>query len=368
MLISIKQTLRTIITSNYFAVSLFIIGGVIRLIYCFQAPVYTTDLLRNLGYGVAFEQCGFKIYDLTPFNLSPLDSQFLWQNHRYTYPAMTPLFFALVSKIWASLFFGKLVLVLLDVASTWLMYRMTKDIWSALFFWLYPVSIWFGAHEGQFEGYVNFLTVCAFYFLHQRKSYAYAFLSFAIQAKLFPVFLCPYFLTKMSWKNPARLVAEMGWGIAGFIPSLIAVYYSGYLGELFNPGYVPTYNPISWSIGDPGLAPYAPVWLVLGHAVTSLIFLIVGLFGMKKTERFWDFFGVMFMVVFAKSTKIGQHWYFMVIPAFCLSIEDQTWRRRMLFAAACICIKSLYSMFIGLIDYQNSPDIMMVLELNFWGF
>ena len=240
---NLKEIVHNIITSKYFVVSLFMIGGLLRLVYCFKVPVYTTDLLRNLGYGIAFENCGFKIYDLTPFNLSPLDSQFLWQNHRYTYPAMAPLFFAVVSKIWASIFFGKLVLALLDVFSTWLIYRMTKDIWTALFFWLNPVSIWFGAHEGQFEGYVNFLTVCAFYFLHQGKSCAYVFLSFAIQAKLFPVFLCPYFLTKMSWKNPRKLAMEFFWGIAGFLPSIMAVCYSGYLSELFNPGYVPTYKP-----------------------------------------------------------------------------------------------------------------------------
>jgi hypothetical protein len=367
MVQTVFQKVKPIITGKTFYVFLIGLGAVLRALYLFELPLYTTDHLRNLGYGLAFWQWGFAVYQLTPFDFSPLDVQFLWANHHYTYPAMTLCFFAMAAKIWPAVFFGKMVLTLFDLCSTWVIYKATQDRWTALLFWLNPISIWFTAREGQFEGLVILLMVLAVYFHKKNKPVAMLFWGLAIQTKLFPVFLAPYFGWTAAWKKPRQLAAQAGWGLASFLPSILAQTQGRYLFHLFGAEYVPRYNPMSWNLFDAANFPYTPQWVVALHAVAGVLFLFAGLWAMKKTGRWEEILPALIFVGFVKMNVLGQFWYMMLVPAFCLPVSHTKWRRVLFALALLFGVKSIYSILWGAIGYQNPADAMMILQYNFWG-
>lgn len=342
--------------------------GLLRAVYCFSVPLYTTDLLRNLGFGKAFHIWGFGVYDLTPPDFSPWPIQFLWPHHHYTYPAVTLLFYAGVTVISTSMAFAKCVLTLLDVLGTWLIYRVTRDRWTALLYWINPLGVWYVSREGQFEALAGLVMILALHELRREKPWALGLLSLAVQTKLFPVFLLPYFLARLSWRDPKRLARECAWGAAGWLPSLAAGLFSGYLIHLFEPGYIPQVNPISWRLHDPMQFYTYPYWLPVAHAGVSLVFLALCLYGMEKQQRVVEFLAPLAFLVFVKSILIGQFWYVTLLPAFCLPVEDTKWRRWLFAACLLFGARELHSIFIGPIGYQNPPDVMSLLEKAFGGF
>ena len=358
--------LRTAIKSPLFW--LFVCGGLLRVYYCFQLPVYTTDLLRNLGYGKAFYTWGYRIYDLVPFDFSPAPSQFLWPNRKYPYPAVTILFYAAVAGVWSSVFFGKLALTLIDTVSARYIYKLTNSRLISLLYWINPMSLWYSSREGQFEGLIVLWIVLAMWALRNKKAYAYALLGLAIQTKLFPVFLGPYFLSKMSWRNPKKLAWEWGFGIISFTPSLIAVVTSGYLTQFIGTGYLPNYNPLSWNLGDPSLYQSYPFWLILAHWIAGFVFVLGCAYGAIRTKEYLGFFAPFVFVWFVKMNIIGQFWYLMQTPAYCLTVSNNRYRILLFCLSFLLGIRSLWSIFIGPVGYQNPEDAMYLVKTAFWGF
>ncbi|MGC9326026.1 MAG: glycosyltransferase family 87 protein, partial [Candidatus Hinthialibacter sp.] len=339
-----------------------------RIYYCFQLPLYTTDLLRNLGYGKAFWDYGFALYDMTAFDLSPWPCQFLWHNYHYTYPPLTLLLFGLIAALHTSMVWGKIVLTIFDALSAWIIGRASGDRWLGLLYWINPISIWYTSREGQFEGYVVFWTVLAVWALQRRKPWAYGLLGAAVQAKFFPLFLGPLFLARMSWKAPARLAREWAWGLAAFLPSLAAFLWGGYPEHLMEKNYVPPVNPISWSIGEPGVYQHFPVWLISSHWVVSVGFLLFCLYGMRRTQQVLPWIAPVVFVVLVRLSQMAQFWYFMLLPAFCLPVEDVKLRRILFVWCAAFGLLSLHSIFIGPTGYLNPPDAVVILQKAFWGF
>ncbi len=340
----------------------------LRLWYVCLAPIYTTDVLRNIGYGEAFWEWGFHIYSLTAFDLSPSPAQFLWHAHHYTYPAMTLLFFAFTAAFHNSIFFAKMVLTLFDAANSCLIVRITKERWLGLCYWIYPISIWYTSHEGQFEAWVVFWMLVAIHELRRGKPWAFAALGLAIQTKLFPVLLIPYFLKHMSWKNLKLLCLETGFGIMSFFPSFYAILKGTYLTRFLQPGYMPDYNPLTWFIVEPQDFPEFPFWLIVGHFLGGFIFVVICINCMKKKNQFWPLFAPLAFVVLVKANIIGQFWYMMLVPAFCMTVEDRKARRVLVIVSFLLGLRSLYSICIGPIGYANPPDAQELIRLSFWGY
>jgi len=340
----------------------------LRLWFVCLPPLYTTDLLRNIGFGEAFWQWGFKIYSITAFDLSPAPAQFLWPTHHYTYPAVTLLFFSSLAAVHNSIFFGKIILTLIDAANAWLIGRVSQDRWLGLLYWLNPVSIWYTSREGQFEAWVIFWMLIALLGVQKKKAWAYGALGVAVQTKLFPVFLIPWFVFKMSWKNTNQLMNEIAWGALSLVPSICAIVFGTYLSRYFDPGYMPFYNPLTWNIANPKWFPHFPYWLIVAHFIAGVIFLCVCFYYACK-RGYWLQAAAPFLFVSAvKTSVIGQFWYMMLVPVFCLTIEDRTWRR--IFFGLCIVlgIRSLVSIFTGPIGYSNPPDAQYIIARSFWGY
>ncbi len=344
------------------------IVAALRLVYCFQLQVYTTDLNRNLAYGKAFSIYGFTLYDLTPYDLSPWPVQYLWPNHHYPYPGATLLFFAALAQLSTAVWVGKLALTALEAANAWLAYKITHDKWTALLLWCNPISIWFASREGQFEPWAAFWSLLAIYALRRGKPWALGALGVAVQCKLFPILLAPMFLMDLSWKQPKRLARKLAWALASLAPTVLASLQSDYMRRFLTPGYIPAYNPITWNLSDPALYPFFPFWLVTAHWAAGLLFVSIGLWGLWQTNAWRQFLAPLLQVVGVKANLLGQFWYLMVVAPFCVAIEDTRWRRGMLTLAVLLGIRSLYSILIGPVGYQNPPDAVYLIEQIFNGF
>lgn len=356
-------------SSSDIVFALLLFGGLaLRLTYCFLSTPYTTDLLRNLGYGKAFWEYGFAVYDMTAFDLSPWPCQFLWHNHHYTYPPMTLLLFSAIALVHTAAPWGKIILTLFDGLSAWVIGKSSGDRWLALLYWLNPIGIWFTSREGQFEGYVVFWTVLAVWAMQKKKPWAYGVFGIAVQTKFFPLFLAPWFLERMSWKAPKRLAKEWGWGIASFLPSVLACIFGGYPAHLMEKRYVPPVNPLTWLLADPTQYGDYPFWLILIHIFLSIGFLFFCLYGIKRTQKITPWLSPMLFVILVRSSKLAQFWYFLLLPAFCLPVEDKTLRRILFVFCASFGLMDIHSIFIGPIGYLNPPDVMVLLQKAFWGF
>ncbi|MEW6238818.1 MAG: glycosyltransferase 87 family protein [Candidatus Omnitrophota bacterium] len=364
----IKKLIVKLETSTPLFIALLAAGAAIRLIYCALPPLYTTDLLRNLGYGKAFPVWGFRLYDLTPSDLTPSPMQYLWPNHNFPYPAVTLLFYALIACLHSSLFFGKLALTLIDAVNARLIFKISQDRILAALYWFNPINIWFGSREGQFEPFVILLMLLALRELQKGRSRAYFYLGLAVQAKLFPIFLAPYFLSRLSWRELGRCVRVAVWGAASLVPSLAAACTSGYMAYFFRPGYIPAYNPITWNLGDPSLYPFFPFSLVLAHGIAGFAFVLFCLYGLRRTRQLMQWLAPLVFVFFVKFNRIGQFWYLMLTPAFCLTVEEPSCRRWLFLFSAALGVRSLYSILIGPIGYYNPPDAQYLNILCFWGF
>lgn len=328
----------------------------------------TTDLLRNIGYGKAFWDYGFAVYDMTAFDLSPWPCQFLWQNYHYPYPPMTLLLYALIASIHTSLPWGKIILTLFDGLSTWAIGKASGDRWLALLYWLNPLCLWFTSREGQFEGYEMFCVILAIWALQRKKTWAYGLYGMAIQTKFFPILLAPLFLERMSWRQPKQLAREFSWGIASLLPSAVACIFGGFPAHLMEKNYVPPVNPLTWTLMDPTTYADFPFWLIISHALASVGFLFFCLYGIKRTNRILPWLAPMLFVILIRSSKLAQFWYFMILPAFCFAVEDRMLRRILFAWCLLFGLIGLYSILVGPIGYQNPPDAMILLNKAFWGF
>ncbi len=340
---------------------------ILRIGYCFAVPMYSTDVLRNLGYGVEFQRYGFRVYELTPCDFSPRDYQYFWPNHHYTYPVVTLLFYALLAALWPSIVFAKTALTVIDGLNAVLIHRITRDRWCALLYWAYPTCVWFASREGQFEPLVNLFSLLAVYALQRRKPMAWMYLALAAQTKLFPVFLVPYALSKLRGKPRRDWIHALLWGLAGLGPSFYALAASGYLHHLFRPGYVPINNPISWALFQPGLHAFTPFWLVFTHWLAGLAFVLACLWFMKMENRWVPYFAPLVFVVFVKANQIGQFWYMMITPAFCMTVENPRPRRVLMLLSLGFGVRSLWSIFISPVGYVNPDDVAVVLERCMYG-
>ena len=281
---------------------------------------------------------------------------------------MTLLLFALIASIHTSILWGKIVFTIFDALSAWIIAKSTGDRWLALLYWLNPISLWYSSREGQFEGYVVFWMGCALWALQRRKPWAFGLIGLAVQSKLFPAFLGIWFIVRMSWKEPKRLLQECSWGLVSLLPTLLAAIWGGYPEHLMEGSYVPAVNPFSWTISDPHRYFEYPFWLILSHQLISIGFLFFCLYGMKRTALWIPWIAPLLFVILLPFSQLAQFWYYILLPALCLPVEDRSLRRILFLWSMAFGLLSIYSILIGPIGYRNPPDAMLILQKAFWGF
>ena len=331
---------------------LFAAATLYRLYLCLQPPLTSTDLLRYIGFGKEFWKYGLTIYNYPAGHFVGAPYAQHWPTMHFIYPALPILFFALVSKIWPALFFGKLVLTAIEGLNAFLIWKISDDRLLALLYYISPASLWWFSREGQYEPLLILFGLIALYFLSRHPQWAYLNLALAIQTKYTPGFLLPYSLMKkIGWREGLFFVI-------GFIPSILFTLRSEYIFRIFTPGYMPTNcNAYTWNIFDAEKLCGTPFWLVVANALLTYSILILCLvfairrvlpapsategspskgrvLRLSKVHQVSEYLGLALIIVFLKSITWAQFWYIPTLPLFALTIEEP--RERRLFFSLCL--------------------------------
>jgi hypothetical protein len=349
---------------------LFVAATLYRLYLCLQPPITSSDLLRYIGFGKEFWKYGLTIYNYPTEHFVGTPYAQHWPRMHFIYPALSILFFALVSKIWPALFFGKLVLTAIEGLNAFLIWKISDDRLLALLYYISPASLWWVSREGQYEPLLVLFGLIALYLLSRRPQWAYFNLALAIQTKYTPGFLLPYFLRKkIGWR-------EVLFFVIGFIPSILFTLRSEYIFRIFVPGYMAANcNSYTWNIFNTDKLCGTPFWLVVANALLTYGILILCLaFAVRsilsprrpepvegskgsvlsslKGHRVFEYLGLAFFIIFLKSLSWAQFWYIPTIPLFALTIEEP--RERRLFFALCLFeMAALHSLLIAPFGWVN---------------
>jgi len=347
---------------------LFVAATIYRLYLCLQPPITSTDLLRYIGFGKEFWKYGLTIYNYPARHFVGTPYAEHWPDQHFIYPALAMLFFALVSKIWPALFFGKLVLTAIEGLNAFLIWKISGDRLLALLYYINPASLWWVSREGQYEPLLVLFGLIALYLLSRRPQFgapvpwAYFNLALAIQTKYTPGSLLPYFLRKkIGWR-------ESLFFIVGFVPSILFTLRSEYIFRIFTPGYMPTNcNSYTWNIFDAEKLCGTPFWLVVVNAVLTYGILILCLvfaarsvlspskgsvLSLSKARRVFEYLGLILFIIFLKSVGRAGFWYIPTIPLFALTI-DEPWQRRLFFSLSLFEMAAFHNLVIGPFSWVN---------------
>jgi len=339
---------------------LFVAATIYRLYLCLQPPITSTNLLRYIGFGKEFWKYGLTIYNYPTEHFVGTPYAQHWPRMHFIYPALAILFFALVSKIWPALVFGKLILTVIEGLNALLIWKISDDRLLALLYYISPASLWWVSHEGQYEPLMVLFGLIALYLLSRRPQigatvpWAYLNLALAIQTKYTPCFLLPYFLTKkVGWR-------ESLFFIVGFIPSILFTLRSEYIFRLWTPGYMPTNcNSYAWNIFDAEKLCGTPYWLVIANAlltygtlVLCLVFALRHVLSSSKGHRVFEYLGLAFFIVFLKSLSWAQFWYIPIIPLFAITIQEPQ-ERRLFFSLCLFEMAALHNLLIAPFGWVN---------------
>jgi hypothetical protein len=341
---------------------LFAATTIYRLYLCLQPPITSSDLLRYIGFGKEFWKYGLTIYNYPAEHFVGTPYAQHWPRMHFIYPALSILFFALVSKIWPALFFGKLILTAVEGLNAFLIWKISDDRLLALLYYISPASLWWVSREGQYEPLLVLFGLTALYLLSRRPQWAYFNLALAIQTKYTPGFLLPYFLRKkIGWREGLFF-------IVGFIPSILFTLRSEYIFRIFTPGYMAANcNSYTWNIFNADKLCGTPFWLVVANAILTYGILILCLafairsvlspskgsvLGPSRGHRIFEYLGLASFIVFLKSLSWAQFWYIPTIPLFALTIEEP--RERRLFFSLCLFeMAALYNLLIAPFGWVN---------------
>lgn len=351
----------------FFALALFY-----KIYACFQVPVVTSDVLRQLGYASHAIDNNFGIYTTTALDFKPEVWTRYWSNQTYIYPPVTLLFFYLFSIFHLGIFWVKITLTIVDLFCTYLFYKYVSKLAAVLFFCA-PVMLWYSSHEGQFEVIQSlFIILNALAIKNRQWRLSGFYFAISIQVKQLGLLIAPWMLYEMwreksvSGKSFYSILIQVAQGaVLGFIPFLMFYVRTPFLLLLpVTQGSNLIYNPFYWIFVMGRFFSWNPKWLIYWNAVftyTPLIILLVAIFRSNKKEKFISAIPLVSFWFLIKSLKWGQFWYTIINPGFifCLS------RKKLIHLLLCLhllqCLHSTVSIIykpIGSVESQESRNIM----------
>lgn len=307
----------------------------LRIWFCAQAPIETTDLYRHLGFTSHFLENPTGFYGLLPSEFPDEFWSDFWSDVPYIYPPVALLFFAFFGTLGIGLFWVKLVLTLCDCVTAWLIGR-SFSWWAALLIFSAPVSVWYTSHEGQYESMVTLLMVSSIYFVRQgRWKLAGAAFMLALQTKQLAILIAPYLLFEIFHRiRPKQLRAVKGFltGFgAAFLPFLPFYYWRPGLWFLALQNQENMLNPYYWPFfcSNTSIAHFdeCSTFRALWNVIVSFtplallaLFLARGHFRRKFPQAlpsigFW---------ALIKSAAWVMNWYMLLLPACSFTL----WRYR----------------------------------------
>ena len=321
--------------SRMWFVAAFLVTLFVRVYYCTQPPIDTSDLYRHLGFTSHFFQNPRAFYWLMPSEFpNEFWSQF-WTEIGYIYPPLALLFFAPLGYLGIGLFWVKLILTFFDLGSAILIARATSW-WAGLLVFSAPVTVWYTSHEGQYESIVTFLLVVSICSARagRWKTTGAAFM-LALQAKQFAVLLAPYLAYEVLFRMhvmPKRVARNVIFGFfAAFIP-FIPFYiwrHDLWLLPLQNQDNLlnPFYWPLFWIKGVLGhFEDVSHLRMIWNEVVSTAPLIILGFFlsGGPFLRRLPQAMPCILFWVMLKSLAWVMNWYLILVPALTFAL----WRHR----------------------------------------
>ena len=313
----------------------FCLVGLLRLVFCTEAPIESSDLYRHLGFTSHFLQYPGKFYWLLPSDFPNEFWSDFWSDQVYIYPPFALFFFSFFGTLGLGLFWVKLVLSLCDLATALLIGRAT-NWWVGLLVFSAPASVWYTSHEGQYESLVTLLMVLAI--LCARKNHwklaGVAFM-LAVQTKQLGILIAPYLVYEIFQRaRPERIRAGLGFLIASGVTFLPCVpFYWGRPGlwflplenqqNLLNPFYWPFF-PTNFSVAHfDDCSNFRVVWnIVVTLVPLALLALFLGRgHFLKKLPQALPSIGFWVMI---KSIAWAMNWYMLMLPGCTFAL----WRHR----------------------------------------
>ncbi|MFX1545871.1 MAG: hypothetical protein ACFFCU_06650 [Promethearchaeota archaeon] len=174
-------------------------------------PLATSDLERNLFYGRAFWQHGFRIYDLTPLEIDPLydvrdplSGEYSYPNTTYDYPTVQLLFWAGISFFPISSVIAKWIMSCVDIFNFFSISFIIKSLngedtrkriseWGFSISYLF-FSIPFSAIEGQTTAITVMFLLLPLLLHSKYKILSYLSIGIGFHWKYISLILLPYLL------------------------------------------------------------------------------------------------------------------------------------------------------------------------------
>ncbi len=310
-----------------------------RLIACFLIPAETSDVFRNLGYGIHAFDDNFSLYRTRAENFFPELWCHIWRHLRFFYPPVTLVFFYLFYPLGLGIFWAKLALTMMELLCAWL-FKKHVSLLAATLYFCAPVSLWYSSREGQFEALQTLFIILACLSVHKKKwLLAGFFFAFSIQVKHFGVLLFPWIAHEIWRAEPRdqlrrRLKESVLGAILGFLP------FSGYYVQEPRLFFIAAqgndmksgFNPYAWNPFNAANFGWMPHWMVIWNAVFAGAILIVLLAAAIRAPRNGDSrFALLPLALFwllIKSMGWVQFWYLIFAPAFCFCFPN---RKRLIY-------------------------------------
>lgn len=309
----------------------------LRLFFCGQLPANTTDAARHIAWGAAVNSQGYAIVDKPLAHSEASFAAIPWSDIPFNYFPVALLFDQLIAAALPSLFFFKLVLTLLEGLGAIMIWRLTSDRLLALIYWASPVSIWWISHEGQLEALPNALSIAALVLLVRHRRWAFACLALAIQVKLMPLLLLPWFLHSLKDRKAWR-DAALGFGI-GLLPTALSLIWFSPFENVFQ-SFSLRFNPYFYNPFDAGSFAWMPAWLVTVNQLSSYGAL-TGLILLARNGHGWmACLAATSFIVALKVVSFAQFWYPAILPTLLLTLKNP---RARLICIACCPLLDLYS-------------------------
>ena len=345
----------------------------LRIAFCAQAPIESSDLYRHLGFTSHFLEFPKTFYWLVPTDFSNEFWSDFWSDQGYIYPPLALLFFSFFGTLGIGIFWVKLVLTLCDLGSALLIGKVTSK-WAALLVFSAPISVWYTSHEGQYESMVTLFMVLAIFCARSgRWKLAGAAFMLALQTKQLGILIGPYLLFEILHRTrPRQIRAAKGFfiGLIGaFLPFLPFYYWRPGLWFLPLQNQQNILNAFYWpffcsngSMAHFDECSYLRILWDLAVSMTPIallaFFLVRGQF-FRKLPQVLPTLGFWIMI---KSVSWVMNWYMLLLPGCSFAL----WRYRRCMMALLIiywlqCGQQVASM-IGDINIEEPASIARFQE------
>ena len=339
-----------------------------RIYACFQVPLDTTDVLRNLGYARHAMDNGFAIYNTQGIDFRPEIWTFLpWKNLTFQYPPVTLIFFYIFSILGLGIFWVKLTLTLIELACAYLFYKRISKV-AAILFFCAPVSLWFTSHEGQFEALLTlFIILNAIAVKDKHWRLAGFLFAISIQVKQFGILIAPWMLYEM-WRGQSSdsfiyILRKVTQGVVlGFVPFL--GYYLQKPDLLLIPfltmSGIQSSNVFSWSLKGGGRLPISLPSLFTSASLIILLLVVIS--ERKKVGTIVSFVPLASFFFVIKSLKVARPWYLIVSPGFLFCFSQ---RKTLICLLLVIHLMQSYKTtlkMLGKLDYHEPPENVYIME------